>query len=323
MSRIAATFACLSTLLSVSDAYAQWVQALGSERQAAEFCRFSEPHDGASAETADAGKLEAYQNERRHRAQRPVVVTLDQAGAPAVGYDRITGTFSVSLARPARFANGYAVKFDLGTADFAVPEEKGIKLHARYEAGLARLRLTFLPVAWSDHERPLCRHEDARNVLDGDVLEAALVDEAGDALATFRTSLGREVALMREHRIQGYLDSVVPVVTISTLSPMKSGVGTIDEELADSVRASLRATLYGCYVGGLKRNARLQGALVLQFGPAAVDGPRVLVDSLHDDETTACAVKRVTAWTARQTLLQPDDQFKTAVFFKLEENPNL
>lgn len=314
----------VGAIASTTAASAEWTQPLRSAQDAAEFCRFSEPRTNVQdLDAGEAQQVEAYETERRSRAQRPVVVLLSASAAPVIGYDRTVGTLGVSLYQPATFVDGYRVQLSSTAAEFELAEATAEKLRARFEAGTASLRVTFLPLAWSDTERPLCREVDGAQVLDGELLEAHLVDEVGQTLASYKTELGREIAMMREHRIQGYLDSAVPVVTVSSLSPFPSSSKPIDGAAETSLKAALRSSLYGCYLRGLTRNARLQGALVVHMKMDPSARPRILVDSLHSDDITGCATQRIEELVRVQRTISSDASLKATVIFKLDESPGM
>lgn len=326
--RIAIIITLLGLFTVVSTtAFAQRAQTLRTERDLDEFCRYSEskstsPAEETNADAAEAAR-EAYQVERRSRARRPIVVRLDAEAAPVLGYDRVTGMLSISLYTTPRIADGYAVNADLGTIPFELSPERAQLLWARYEAGSARLELTFLPPAWADYDRPLCRQVDARMLIDTETLKAELVDEVGQSLATYETELGREVSMMRQHRIQGYLDSAMPVVAVSSLAPFPQSQGALSKARTRRLRSSMRSALYGCYLRGLSRNARLQGALVVQMTIGSEEEPRLLVDSLHSQNTSACVIERLREYAASERAVPEDLSLKATLIFRLEEAPGL
>lgn len=296
-----------------APAFAQRPLTLRGPTEAAEFCNYSAVHPGKADEHPTKSD-EAYDAARRRVAQRPVEVIVNASSAPVIAYDRVTGALEVSLYQSALFADGYAFRSNIGAVGFELPEAEALKLRTRYEAGNASLKLTFLPLAWSDYERQLCRKVDGQMVLDGDVLTAQLVDELGRPLATYRTQLGREVALMRQHRIKGYLNSGTPVITVSALSPFGVDGQQLSKDAELLMKSRLRAALYGCYLKGLTDNGRLQGALVVKM---TVGEATVLVDSLHDPLTRGCALERMAALSGDESSL------KATVIFRLEEAPSL
>jgi hypothetical protein len=302
---------------------AQRAQTLRTERDVHDFCRYSQPaREVFDSETRDAAR-EEYEVARRQHARRPVVVNLDAKAAPVIEYDDVTGMLVISLYSPARLVDGYAVQVDVGAVRFEMTPERAHLLWARYAAGNARLEITFLPPAWADYDRPLCRQSDARVVIDGETLEAELVDEVGQSLARYETRLGHEVAMMRQHRIQGYLDSAMPVVAVSSIAPFPAGSTRITKSQARRLRSSIRSALYGCYLRGLSRNARLQGALVVQMSLGEQDSPRLLVDSLHSQDTSACVVERLEEYGESERTLPDELSLKATLIFRLEEAPGL
>lgn len=341
MSRILVIIACIAaSVVTASTASAQWVQTLRSSSEAKAYCRYSEPREamaanrpsGEALEPTDGGEqaegatpetTDGYQDARRLRARRPVAVWFDAAAAPVIDYDRLSGRLRINAYAPVPFANGYAVKVALGTLSFALPEEKAQLLWARYEAGTARVKLTFFPAAWAEYQRPLCRDKDGAHVLDGEVLRAEIVDEVGQELALMETELGREVAMMQEHRIRGYLDSGVPVVTVSSLTRFPANGTTLDEAAVGSVNRAIRTMLYGCYLRGLAKNARLQGALVVNLTFEGDARAGVLVDSLHDTATTACALEKLGELARQDRTFKAGTNVKATMIFRLEEAPNL
>lgn len=301
-------------LLLASPAYAQRPEPLRSPADAARFCTHSAPR--LTTEPRSTGEKEAYDAQRRRTAQRPIDVWLIASAAPVIEYDRVTGSLEFSVYNAAKFADGYALTTNIGTVGFELPEADAHTLRARYEAGTASLKITFLPLAWSDYDRPLCRTESEMQVLDGEVLSADLVDEVGRSIARFHTRLGREVALMRQHRIKGYLDTGTPVVTVSALTPYPRGETTLGDDTQARIRSDLRAMLYGCYLKGLAGNGRLQGALVVKITDTEAT---VLVDSLHDQMTRGCALDRIASLPRDRR----SPSLKATVIFRLEEAPSL
>lgn len=309
--------------IAAAPAFAEWTQPLRSAQDADEFCRYSKPVAGDRGDVADtASRDEAYDSARRNRVQRPIVVWVEESGAPVIGYDRVAGVLEFSFYRPSRFTDRHAVQVSVGAIPFETTEEKAHEMWARYEAGTARLKLTFLPAAWSEYERPLCRKQGELLVLEGEVLRAELVDEVDRELIGFETELGHEVAMMHEHRIQGYLDTGIPIVAISTLTPFPPSRTGLNGPVAARLKASMRAALYGCYLKGLGENARLQGALVVKLTFADKE-PTILVDSLHDAQTSSCAVRRLAEFARSDELVSDETALKATLIFRLEEAGSL
>ncbi len=301
---------CLATLVAW-PAFALGPQSLRGVEEATEFCKYSAPRAAVDADR------EAYDASRRRTAQRPVEVWLGAAAAPVIEYDRVTGALELSVQHAARFADGFAIGANVRAVGFELTEDRAQRLWARYEAGTARLKLTFLPLAWSDYERALCRQEGTVQVLDGDVLNAELVDEVGQTIASYRTRLGQEVELMRHHRIQGYLDTGTPVVTVSAVGTYPASQVQLGLDVQDRLKSELRTALYGCYLKGLTANGRLQGALVVKMSAREAT---VLVDSLHDPATRGCALERMSELPDRSA---GPAILKATVIFRLEETPAL
>lgn len=275
-----------------------------------------------SASTApEDHDAESYDVQRRAAAQQQIEVLLTADVAPVVRYDNVTSTLQLHIPRGAEFAPGFAIDSTRTAAVFELTQEDAHLLWARYDAGSAALRVTMLPNAWSDYDRPLCQRDGEQTLLGGELLTAQLVDEAGRTLTTFQSPLGREVALMKQHRIRGYLAASTPVVSIADIAVLpkearastnaSAGQTATKRDQLDRVKSDLRAALYGCYLRGLTDNGRLQGALVLKLEQGEAT---VLVDSLHSEATRNCALERVTkCWR------DGDESLKATVIFRLED----
>lgn len=295
-----ATFLLLAALAAPAFATST---ALKSAEAAKKFCTL------AAATAPEGEDAEGYDAKRRAAAQRPLELTLTAKAAPIVRFDHVTSSLEAHIPRGVEFVPGFAITTSRSAALFELDEEEAHLLWARYDAGGASLRVTMLPAAWADYERPLCRTEGESTVLDGDLLTVQLVDEVGRPLATYQSPLGREVALMKQHRIRGYLSASTPVVSIVDLVQL-SNVGPVQDH--ERLQSELRAALYGCYLRGLSVNARLQGALVLKLEKSQTT---VLVDSLHSDVTRDCAMERV----AKCWQEGGDESLKATVIFRLED----
>lgn len=161
----------------------------------------------------------------------------------------------------------------------------------------------------------------------GALLRATLVDQLGRPIAAFETALGREVELMKNHNISGFLASAYPQVNVSKISffddkpsyPKTSP--RVPADLDRALRGQIQKRLYGCYVRGLASNARLQGALVVRFETRPETQATVMVDSLQSPAVIACVTERLAEigpLTAH--LVEGDKILKATLIFRLQDN---
>lgn len=310
--KLALSIVCIVALHLWSGlAHAQAERILMKPEEIASVCELSEEvaEDGDAARTA----------QRRALTQSRFATWLNARDAPVVGWDEVTRNLEIRTG--GRLPIGAGLGLELAGAPvvkFASDRELASDWALRYQMGKLRLKVTFVSAAWEDYEAPLCSEDDGgRHWLRGVVLGAELQDEAGRTQARFATALGTHVAAMWSQGVKGYLAAGTPVVTVPSVSAFPADSGALERHASDAIGLALREELYGCYLRGLARNSRLQGALVFRL--AQDTEPQILVDSLHAQEVGNCAIERLRR--VQDGRRQRATAIKATVIFRLEEGP--
>ncbi|MBA2663527.1 MAG: hypothetical protein H0U74_14660 [Bradymonadaceae bacterium] len=305
-----------------------------------EICRFSAPISQDVGED-EARARRAYQLNRRRLAQEVMEITVPSMHLAIIGYDRVTGVLSVSgLRDKALFEGQHFLRFREGCVlHFDVSEERARDLIARSQLGSIGLRIGFLLGAHDDYDKPFCASEaatatesasaqveaqvEAKTVLLADLLYAHLVESDGQALATYQSELGHQLHLRRVSQAVGAASRAVPRVEVTSLTWVVPAGQLDDSDTPHAYhswwRGELEAAVYPCYLRGLGKNGRLQGAFVLRVASSqgGATPPEVMLDTLQVDEVTSCIVERVQAIAQPQNDTRRWTHFKATMLFKL------
>lgn len=323
--------------LSATPTFAQNVPVpIETREDIQEFCTTSEPQPTDQREVAGN-----YRVERQRHARTLFSTMIDHVTLPVMDYDSLRGTLDIPVFKTVHVVDGVALELETPQMiRFEMIEREALEAAALYKLGRARLQLRFIPGTYARWDDETCAGEDASKVLKVALLEATLVDSGRRELATYRSDLGREVEMLRAHKVDGYLGSAYPVVRITSLMHVESSSDAMQVRAGDltavarktktrttqlgeqaaPLRAELEHAFFACYVRGLSQNARLQGALVARLDLKTPTHTAILVDSIHESAVSTCATARMRELARHPPAgLDKIERIRVTVMFRLEE----
>ncbi|MBI5482515.1 MAG: AgmX/PglI C-terminal domain-containing protein [Deltaproteobacteria bacterium] len=242
----------------------------------------------------ERGKARAEYRKRRVAAlERFYLVTVPSIGFSFREYDVSEKKLTLETRKVLPLADGVELAFAAGDDEPEIaaalgpqPAEQVVLLRGKGKLGL---RLTFRldPGQAGDP----CTRSPTRKV----------VKAAVDPLAFELVELAKVEKTLYRGELPGYTEALQGSVPVKgpkvRLGKPSAGQGEPPAPLIAALRG-LEPALLQCYRQGLENNARLRGAIVVGFKLDA--GGRVThasaeINSLGDDEVTACAVARVRA----------------------------
>lgn len=283
-----------------ANGLAQDLQAPGAVEV---FCKHAAPSLDAETTT-----------QRLETIRREVLATLQ-----AKALDQVSVTDDhIEIRVPAEIALPSPVVLDLvkpHILDFQLGDFSAQEWRTKLELGLVDVQLVMMARAITDNDIEYCVHDETRRRVRVELVGVRLIGNDGARLAEAQTLLGREISIRRGLGWPTYLAESVPHVEVRA-DKVTQGASNVQPE----VWQQLRARALGCYVGALKSNARLQGAVVLTWRPSVANST-VLVDTLRDTELTGCLSKAAGDVAAGAQ----DDQsvWRAKIFLKLTPSSRL
>ncbi len=303
-----------------------------------EYCETSQPQE-------KSGDAQRYQRERKRHASTTFSTFVGHDHLPILGYDEVRGAVEIPIFKEVPIVDGVSIALEREQVlRFSLIEREAIDAEALYKLGRARLELRFLPASYAKWDQETCQQVGAARVLHVALLQARLVDESRREIAVYTSDLGREVEMLRVHRVDGYLGSAFPSVRITSLAAVETRTEAVEfrqnrlaamarktrvreRELHESVaglRADAEHLLFGCYVRGLAQNARLQGALVVLVDVRTPGDSRILVDSVHEPLVSKCALKRLRDLASGPPLdAEEVEKLRITAMFRLDQTGDL
>ncbi len=242
-------------------------------------------------------------------------------------YDEVLGLAVFTLPERVLLADGAFLQVHgERTLRFEMPEVKAIDLAAGFLTQTIHFDLEVISVAHSDYDHELCEHHGAAVALQVQVVAAEIREAAGRTKGRFVTNLGSQIRMLKSLGVASYLGDSTPSVTVSALawseSPvMKTAANDPSIETSrDMLTQQLQNQMFGCYVKGLSKNARLQGAVVVQIVPGNPSKSLVLMSSVADAGVKSCVLSK--AQSLAGTLSgAPNGHWRATLIFKLNQRP--
>ncbi|MFU8803338.1 MAG: hypothetical protein ACNA8W_05975 [Bradymonadaceae bacterium] len=328
-------WAALGTLgtLVIMSAPAAADQPLKGASDFETLCRHSEPVSTRSADADETATRSTYQRDRRRLVQATYEVVLPSLEDSVLGYDRVTGVLSVSGFKDHSLVEGrYHLRFrEACGLYFEMDEGRARDLVTRAQLGGVSLKVGFHLDPHDDYDRPICVQEAVesesaeqesreRTIIRVDLLYARLVEPDGTVLASFQTELDHDLHLRRVSQAIGAASAVTPRVELTSLRHEGSSEEEPWQQLEQG-RAwwqhELETSVFPCYIRGLRRNGRLQGAMVVRI-PAGNESPDLILDTVQEEEVAGCIIERVEEVRRRSPDPQDWGWLKATFLLKLD-----
>ena len=306
----------LLILIVMTLAAPVWAQVVDTPRAFARYCELSN--------LADANSLERLE-ERKAQVLSPFLVRVHAPNVRAGVFDPVSGLMSFETGAQIQLFEGHGLSWESPeTVRFEVTSEQAELLNARFLLGHAKLEFQVLPVSYADFERSFCETGVEEALIVGHVLSVRLVDEIGQPIVKWTSELGHRINVLRAHRLPTFLGELEPRVSVSGFKLTPDLPTLIKERAGKTVEAELQTMLFTCYVKGLTRHPRLQGALSVSWKTGDPKSPRISVDSLHDSNTSACVIRKISRLAEIQFDAVPKNtQISLTIFMKLDPRKSL
>jgi hypothetical protein len=299
-------------------------------------CRLSAPVEPAATPEMSS-EPKSYHRERRRLVQSSWEIVVPASQLTVLRYDRVTATLTVGGFKDLPLFDGaYHLRLREGCGlYFELDEARAEDVLTRARLGEVSLQFSFFLDPHDDYERAICTSENddsreqgetvgsgasPRKIVHVDLLAAALVDTDGATLAEFRTERDHEVHLRRVSQAIGAASAVRPSVEVTSISrevrDEEERWRPVDEVTQTYWSNALEQALFPCYVRGLRRNGRLQGAMVLRV-PARGQAAVVLLDTLQVDELSQCVLERVEELRLAGAAAEETSTIKATLLFRL------
>ena len=303
------------TGLWLSWGSASMAQDLETREDLAEFCRLAAPQGDA-----------AYQADRQSLLQRDVSVRVKFS---EVSYTYDASTELAQLTLPTGLPRNSQSLLKIETPErLFVPfaRLRAEELDSKSKLGMLDVVLRVVSAAVRNTEVTFCTREDETQIIRVEVLEVSIDDEARKTLLSFDTELGLEVKLRRGLGWPAYLGDAVPEVDLHEASRAKGNADSQESpekaSLPAQEKSQLKQLLSLCYLRGLRKNARLQGALVVEWDDGDTKA-RVAVDSVQDGDVSTCVTEKIAAFASSRAASLENGSWRMTIFLKLTSTSRL
>ena len=252
----------------------------------------------STVETHDASRAK----DRGHAVAKSHLLRVEAPVSLEMNYQQVLGLAEFRLPDVIPSAPGTFVSVQGDrTLKIEMTEARALDLLSAYLTRQVQVELELLLIAHDNYDEPLCTTHGAAATLRTVLVKARFVDGSGAEHARYVTDLGGHLRLLRSLNVDSYLGDGTPEVTVSALayvgdSQVLKTASPVEAQAQidrDELGKQLQTQTFGCYVRGLSKNARLQGAIVLKMKPGDPDGSLILMSSLNDEDMKRCVLTKL------------------------------
>lgn len=273
----------------------------------ASFCAFASPVGDAD-----------YRTKRSAHIQQDFNVTV-KGSVLTLKYDVPTESMRITV--PQQLKLPASTVLDFGEAsDFILPMERlrAETLLSQQQLGLIDLELTTVASAIRDESQAYCQTAGEDQTVHVVLITITLKNEDGERIATLDTKFGTDIKLRRRLGWPCYLGDSSPVVELKDgRRNSKDGSSLPSEQ-----KAKLTKQLNVCYLQGLQTNARLQGALVVEWLDGS-PGAHVVVDSMRNESVSRCVTQTLSSFASGRQPSATNGAWRMTIFMKLTSTSRL
>ena len=299
-----------------------------TSQQAEELCRTAEatPPPTCAPDEADpvlrANRRREYSQERNRRLTDVYEVVLDTHEYHFLPSE--LGLITVATLRPFSLFGG-VFALDLGESpdfSFGVSERQFDEIAAGVASDQVLLRLHFQLVSLDDPQRSYCEPGDGGTTrLLGRLIAAELLARQDQrALAQAETERYERTRVRFGFDVEVSLSYQPPQPRVTVTSASFSAPELSQAE-AEVQRVEAEARMTPCYMQGLSRNGRLQGAMVVSYEVGTegqVRDPSVTIDTIGHPTVSGCVVEALAGMPVRRSVAAGAYDARLTVIFRLE-----